>query len=156
VPLTIIDPDDPASVGYDPCTGDPSHIANKLVGAFTFSGEAEIYKQVAMEAVPLICRAIQSTGEDVTLPGIYDALGKGGLLRLSRSAPKFRDRLLQLDDSAGGVGTAGYIGLQRRLGALMEGKFGDLFAMRPALDWHEVTSRPGVTYFALSATGASE
>lgn len=157
IPFNMVDPDERRSLGYDPCTGDPAHIANKLVGAFSFSGEAEIYKQVAMEVVPVIARALGLAGEPVTLRRIYDALGKGGLARLGRTpgVESMRDRLDGLEQG-GGVGSAGYVGLQRRLGALLEGKFGELFAKKPTLDWNTVTRKPSVTYFSLSATATSE
>ena len=157
IPFNMVDPDERKSLGYDPCTGDPAHIANKLVGAFSFSGDAEIYKQVAMEVVPVIARALGLAGEPVTLRRIYDALGKGGLARLGRTpgVESMRDRLDGLEQG-GGVGAAGYVGLQRRLGALLEGKFGELFEKKPALDWGAVTRKPSVTYFSLSATATSE
>ncbi len=157
LPFTAVDPDATDTVGYDTCSGTAAAVANKLVGAFTFGGEAEIYKQVAMEVIPVIVRAMQAAGTEVTLDGIYDALGRGGLSQLGRrpGAEAFRDRLLALED-AGGVGAAGYVGLQRRLGALMEGTFGELFRRRPALDWEAEFSEPHVTYVSLSATAASE
>jgi hypothetical protein len=157
VPFTLVDPRDKRSVGYDPCSGDAASVANKIVGAFTFSGEAEIYKQVAMEVIPVICRAMLATGTPVTLDGIYTALARGEMSRLGRrnGAEAYRERLEQLED-AGGVSAAGYVGLQKRLGALMEGAFGDLFSKRPALDWHKQTVRPHVTYLSLSATAAGE
>lgn len=156
VPFSIVDPNDPDTLGYDPCTGDPSHIANKLIGAFSFGPEAEIYKNVAMEVVPVIARAIQARGDNVTIDAIYDALGKSGLIQLARTQEGvLRARLMELDESTG-VGKAGYSGLQRRLGALMEGRFGPLFEKRPALDWRLVSKEPSVTYIALSATAAGE
>jgi hypothetical protein len=157
VPLVLIDPHNPRSVGYDPCTGDAAAIANKIIGAFTFSGEAEIYKQVAMEVVPVICRAMAAAKMPVTLDGIYEALQTGGLSHLGRreGADAYRARLEDLENS-GAVATSGYAGLQRRLGALMEGTFGELFRKRPALDWAKVTSRPHVVYISLSATAAGE
>jgi hypothetical protein len=110
-----------------------------------------------MEVIPVICRALAAAGKPVTLDVIYEALGKGGLSRVGRlpGADAFKDRLEDLDD-AGGVGAAGYSGLQRRLGALMEGTFGELFRKRPALDWQEQLAKPRVTYLSLSATGAGE
>ncbi len=157
VRFTTVDPKDPNSIGYDPCSGDAAAVANKLIGAFSFTGEAEIYKQVAMEVIPLICRALEASGTDVTLDAIYEALNRGGLARLGRraGAEAYRARLDDLDDS-GGVGAAGYAGLQRRLGALMEGTFGELFRKRPALDWQKQLARPRVTYLSLSATAAGE
>jgi hypothetical protein len=157
LPLTTVDPRDPDSLGYDPCSGDAAAVANKLVGAFTFSGEAEIYKQVAMEVVPVVCRAMTAAGQEVSLHAIYEALNKGGLSRLGRQpgAEPYKERLTELEDS-GGVGAAGYVGFQRRLGALMEGTFGELFRKQPALSWHEQLASPRVTYLSLSATAAGE
>lgn len=157
VPFTVVDPKDKKSVGYDPCSGDAAAVANKLIGAFSFTGEAEIYKQVAMEVIPLICRALEASGTQVTLDEIYQALDRGGLGRLGRreGADAYRARLEDLEDT-GGVGAAGYAGLQRRLGALMEGTFGDLFRKRPALDWSKQLRQPKVTYLSLSATAAGE
>ena len=155
--INLVDPDDLATLGYNPCEGDPAHIANKLVGAFTFSGNAEIYKQVALEVVPVIARALSLAEKKITLRAIYDALGKGGLHRLGREVPDghMQDRLNALGNVEG-VGAAGYLGLQRRLGALLEGKFGHIFEKRPALIWPVVTGSPSVTYFSLSATATSE
>jgi Helicase HerA, central domain len=157
VPYTVVDPQNENSVGYDTCSGDAATIANKLIGAFSFSGEAEIYKQVAMEVVPVVCRAMVAAGEPITLDSIYDALGRGGLARLGRStgAEAYRQRLEDLEHS-GGLGTAGYVGLQKRLGALIEGTFGELFRRRPALDWEHEMHTPRVTYLSLSSTAAGE
>src|SRR4029077_15724762 len=85
VPFTVVDPHDENSVGYNPCSGDAPTIANKLIGAFSFSGEAESYKQVAMEVIPVICRAMAAANIEITLDAIYDALGRGGLARLGRA-----------------------------------------------------------------------
>ena len=157
VPFTIVDPQDENSIGYDPCSGDAPAIANKLIGAFSFSGEAEIYKQVAMEVIPVICRAMAAANIEITLDSIYEALGSGGLARLGRApgAEAYRERLTDMDAS-GGIGAAGYVGFQKRLGALMEGTFGELFRRRPSLDWAEQMSQPCVTYLSLSSTAASE
>jgi Type IV secretion-system coupling protein DNA-binding domain len=87
VAFTIVDPQDATTVGYDPCTGDAATIANKLIGAFSFSDEAESYKHVAMEVVPVICRAMLAAGIGITLSTMYEALGRGGLARLLVVAP---------------------------------------------------------------------
>jgi hypothetical protein len=47
-------------------------------------------------------------------------------------------------------------GLQRRLGALLEGKFGELFRTQPMLAWERALAKPSVTYIALSALASSE
>jgi hypothetical protein len=159
VPFTVVDPFDRKTIGYNPCSGEPSAVANKIVGAFTFSGEAEIYKQVAMEVIPIVCRALAAAGTEISLATIYDVLRPGGLTRLARQLDDahedLRIRLEDLDEPRG-VGAAGLVGLQRRLGALMEGAFGQIFSKRPALDWAKVTRKPQVTYLSLSATAAGE
>lgn len=158
LPYAVVDPHDPKSVGYDPCSGTPAAVSNKIIGAFTFSGEAEIYKQVAMEVIPLICRALVASKSAVTLDAIYDALNRGALAQLARRPgvdDALRTRLEDLE-SGGGVGAAGYAGLQHRLGALMEGTFGELFRQTPALDWASQVKKPQVTYLSLSATAAGE
>ncbi len=157
VPFAYVGPDEPGSLGYDPCTGDPSHVANKLIGAFSYGPDAEIYKNIAMEVMPVICRAVQASGRDVTLDEVYDALGRNGLLKLARNASgRVKDRLMQLEESSGSIGAAGYSGLQHRIGALLEGRFGPVFEQRPALDWSAAAARPCVSYIALSVTAASE
>jgi hypothetical protein len=55
-----------------------------------------------------------------------------------------------------GIARNGYAGLQFRLRAVAEGKFGDILSRRPALDWSAVSSRPGVTYLGLPTTAAAE
>ncbi len=157
LPFTLVDPRDPDTAGYDPCSGDAAAIANKLIGAFSFSGEAEIYKHIAMEVVPVICRAMAASNTHISLDSIYGALNRGALSRLGRrdGAEPFRERLEQLEES-GGIGAAGYIGLQRRLGALIEGSFGEVFRRMPALSWAKQLATPHVTYLSLSATAASE
>jgi hypothetical protein len=164
--LNIVDPYSRNGLGYDPCGcrgfDKPAEqagaaVANKLAGAFVYSGEAEVYKHAAMEVIAVIGKAMTAMGTEITLEGIYEALRTGGLARLGRmqGARKYRTRLADLDDS-GSVGAAGYDGLRKRLGALMEGTYGELFARRPALNWREVSERQSVTYIALSATAAGE
>ncbi len=43
LPFVVVDPDDPATIGYNPCQGTPADIANKLIGSFTFGEAGEIY-----------------------------------------------------------------------------------------------------------------
>jgi ABC-type oligopeptide transport system ATPase subunit len=159
LPFTVMDPYDSATIGYNPCSGDPAAVANKIVGSFPFAGEAEIYKQVAMEAIPVVCRGLNAAGIEISLTTIYEALRPGGLTRVARQLDAhhedLRVRLEDLDEPRG-VGAAGIVGLQRRLGALMEGAFGEIFRKQPALDWAKVTRTPQVTYLSLSTLATSE
>lgn len=152
VPLNLVDPDATDSLGYNPCTGDAASIANKLVGSFNFGPDAEIYENIAMEALPLAVRALQAAGEPLTLETLYDAIGTRGITKLAHKLPnddRTRQRLLDLD-SGDRLGSSGRAGFQHRLGSLMEGKFGELFRRQPALDWNTAFARPSVTYIALS------
>lgn len=156
LPYRVFSADDASSLGYDICTGDAADVANKLTGAFEYGPNAEVYKNAAMEVIPVIVRALQAAGTPVTLDAIYATLSKGGLGRLGRAAgPPHLDRIDSLDPGAP-LNAMAYAGLQRRLGALLEGKFGGLLGRRPAIDWDRSLSDGGVTYVRLSATASSE
>jgi hypothetical protein len=159
-PFRLVDPDHPHSLGYNPCTGDAPAVANKLVGTFTFGPNAEIYKHIAIETMSVAVRGLHAAGEQVTLESLYAAFGPRGLSKIAHRVTtdgRLRQRLLDLDPpDAERLGAAGRAGLQRRLGALLEGKFGGLFRAQPSLDWNEVAAEPSVTYLALSALASSE
>ena len=159
-PFYLVDPDDPRSLGYNPCSGDAPAVANKLVGTFTFGPSAEIYKNIAIEAVSVAVRGLQAAGEPVTLESLYTAFGPRGLALIARkitSDDRLRSRLLDLEaHNNDRVGAAGRAGLQRRLGSLLEGKFGGLFRDDTALDWDNAVTERSVTYVALSALASSE
>jgi Type IV secretion-system coupling protein DNA-binding domain len=164
VPFFLVDPDDPASLGYNPCSGDASAVANKLVGAFTYGPAAEIYKNIAMEAVPLAVRGLMATGEKVTLEALRAVFGTRGFAKLAQNIDtsdpqndRLKKRLLDLSAlETDRVSRSGQAGLQRRLGALLEGKFGELFRADEVLDWDNVLAQPSVTYVALSTLASSE
>jgi hypothetical protein len=159
VPLRIVDPDDPDSIGYNPCTGTPAEVTNKLLGAFTYEGAAEVFKMAAGQALPPIVRALSSLGRPVDLDAISETFRSGGMARLGRDAGEPHERILRDIESArksGGVAEQAYTGLQFRLGMLIQGKFGELFRMENALDWDTALASPSVTYLGLSATAASE
>jgi hypothetical protein len=164
LPFTLIDPDDPTSVGYDPCAGDASDISNKLVGVFNYEGAAEIYKHAAQQIIPVIARAIQATGRQVTLTRLTEALSTPAQLRrLARDAGGESEKQLQALAERmhlGGVVSEAYTGLGLRFGALLEGKFRTLFRSvdegKPTLNWDKVFATASVTYVALRATASSE
>lgn len=165
LPFYLVDPDEPAeSLGYNPCRGSPSDVANKLIGAFAFGESGEIYKQVAMNYIPILVRGLQAAGMPVNLASlakVCDQNEMGALARKAGQSPSggqaLQEQLLQLA-AAEGVGKAGSASLQHRFGALLQGKFGDLFEKDESqcLDWDAVLKMPSVTYVALSATAAPE
>jgi hypothetical protein len=156
VPFAAVDPDRDDSLGYDICTGDPAAVANKLLGAFAYEGAAEVYKHAAMEAIPVVLRAMHATGDPVTLAALHRSFDRGGLGQLGRRAGEPHAARLAALEQSGQVGQAAYSGLQRRLGALLEGRFGDILRDPRALDWERQLRRPSVTYVGLSATASSE
>jgi len=177
VPFHLIDPDDPNSLLYDPCSGEPSDVSNKLVGVFNYADAAEIYRLASMRVLPILVRALRAADKPVTLDAIVDCLlSPGSMERLGRDAGEpHRTRLLDLSQDVerdkGGILAQGHLGLGLRFGALLEGKFGPIFPATPdtihaekgnvphpgaALNWDKALSRPSVTYLALRATANSE
>lgn len=165
LPFVAVDPSDLDSLGYNPATGDAADVANKLLGAFSFGTEGEIYKQVAMRVVPVIVRGLIAAGRPVTLASVAQACEAGEMARLARQVGaaadgdgtqnELQDELLRLS-TAEGVGKAGIASLEYRFGSLLQGKFGPLFQKTPALDWDEVLVQPAVVYVSLPVTAASE
>lgn len=161
VPFLLVDPDDPDSLGYDPCTGDSADITNKLVGAFSYQDSAEIYKLVAMRVLPILVRGLVAAGRQITLNELALVLGNDAeMRRLGRDAGPPLDKQLTRIAEEKGVAEEGHKGLFLRFGALSEGKFGSIFRAkeegRPLLGWDEAFAAPSVTYIALRATAASE
>lgn len=162
LPFNLVDPDAPESLGYNPCSGNAAAVANKLVGAFTYGPTAEIYKNIAMEAIPIVVRALFAAGAEVSLQALYDAFGPRGMAKLAQTIPgsddeseRLRQRLLSID-TTDRITKGGHAGLQRRLGALLEGKFGNIFRATHAFDWDKALVEPSVTYIALSTLASSE
>lgn len=170
LPFILVDPlvgsADPDSVGYNPCTGSPSDIANKLLGSFTFGEAGEIYKQVGMHAIPIIVRGLLAIGIPVTLESISSSCGLNGVRVLAHKVETLdgagdvesalADELSSLIDDADAAGKSGVVSLQHRLGALIQGSFGPLFKASTFLDWDSALAKPSVVYVSLPVTGASE
>jgi DNA polymerase III delta prime subunit len=168
VPLYTVDRSDPSSLGYDPCSGDPSQISNKLVGAFDFTGIAGVYQQVALDAVTKVVAAIHARDHGVvTLGAIIAALQTDQMDRLGRDAnaaatavpkgsPGYVDHQALLAALARStektrVLQEGLVGIQKRLAAVESGTFGTLLHRTPALDWDTALATPGIVYISLPA-----
>lgn len=173
LPFILVDPladaHDPNAVGYNPCTGSPSDIANKLLGSFTFGEAGEIYKQVGMHAIPLIVRGLVATGRPVTLATIASSCGINDLRVLAHKVETMNgdsgagetetalaEALSELIDDGDTAGKSGVISLKHRLGALTQGAFAPLFTASSYLDWDAALAKPSVVYISLPVTGASE
>jgi hypothetical protein len=164
IPFALVAPDDPASLRYNPCTGTPSQISNKLVGAFSFGAEAEIYKNIAQEVLPVLIRALRAAGRQVTLRALFQGLAPEGMIGLTRALSDDDDALrAHLRDLADRRSPypAGYAGMRSRLGALLEGMYGQLFTLAPdgttpVLDLAASLRSPSITYISLPAMEAAE
>jgi hypothetical protein len=160
-PFNLVAPDDPASLLYNPCTGTPSQISNKLIGAFSFGEAAEIYKNIAQEVIPVLVRAIRAAGRPVTLETLARSLAPEGMVGLSRAIPSgldgVADYLRDLSDRRAPY-PAGYAGMRSRLMALLQGMYGQLLmpGEGESLDLDAAFDAPAITYISLPAMEASE
>jgi hypothetical protein len=159
-PLRVVNPlDGDKTYGYNPCTGDGPDVANKLVGAFSFGADAEIYKNIGSYVISMTVDAMRRGARAVTIASLITALNSGGLADLAADLPEgdaLRDDLLRLDTKPTDLEKKGMAGMAARLRALATGRFGPVFRTEPAIDWDADTARQEVVFFALSATGAPE
>ena len=159
--LRIVAPDDPGSLRYNPCEGTPSQISNKLIGAFNFGETAEIYKQIAQEIIPVLIRAIRASSKPVTIAAVARALSPQGMVGLSRSIPpedeELAEYLADLSDRKAPY-PAGYAGMRSRLGALLQGMYGQVLTptQDPPLDLDAAFAGNSITYISLPAMEGSE
>ena len=161
LPLRVIDPENAdGTYGYNPCTGDGPAVANKLVGAFAFGADAQIYSQISMNVISVAVDAMRRAGQPVTVASLIAVLSKGGLALLADALPRddpARSDLLDLDSlPASDITKRGIEGMRARLRSLASGRFGPVFRAEPAIDWDAVTTEQAVTFFGLPTTAAPE
>lgn len=165
VSLYTIDRSDPHTLGYNPCAGTASDIGNRLVGAFTFTGIAAVYQQIALDAVTKVAAAVEARDGTVTLSALVTSLQVDEMATLGRAAasatkgvardaPDYVDYIAQLTalssaTRATRVLQEGVIGIQKRLSSLDSGTFGALLRRTPSLDWDVITTQPSLTYVSM-------
>lgn len=160
LPYREIVPGAPASLGYNPCArGTHAQVADKLVSAFRHGANAEIYRLIAQESIAMIAAAVRALGEELTVQRLRRELDHKRIpslaARLTGVAPALREDLLDLANR-GRLAMEALEGMRARLGALMQGTYGELFESRAdVLDLDEAFASPGVTYFALPALAAT-
>jgi Zn-dependent protease with chaperone function len=161
-PFQVVAPGDPRTLRYNPCSGTPSQVSNKLVGAFAFGPDAEIYKNIVQETLPIVVRALLVTSQPVTLATISEALDMKAMLGLAARVGDKDDAARQLlvsFSNRGSLYASAFAGMRARLGALMHGEFGEVFASdgpAPVLDLAGAFTSPGITYISLPAMASSE
>jgi hypothetical protein len=212
-------PGQPDSLHYNPCRlGSAAQVANKLVGAFAFGPEAEIYKNVGIESLSVLIRAARlsadlarlraaiegspgdsgtalrglgpgasTRSQDVTIETLRGYLEPARMRRLAQGLdPAAVEKVLadlegitswcevgtttpvraetaihlahELMDLAarGAPSPSAYAGMRSRLGALLHGEFGTVFADGPQLELDRSLDQPGVTYISLPAMASNE
>ena len=160
-PYTELVPGVPDSLGYNPCTvGSRSQVADKLVSAFAYGPNAEIYRVIAQEAIAVVVGVLRALDEQVTVRRLRQELDRArmaGLAHRARTvAPQLAADLADLG-KRGGIHGEALEGMRARLGALLHGEYGELFERDgEQLDLGDALVRPGVTYISLPALAVSK
>ena len=167
LPLQLFDPSDPASLGYNPCTGRPDEVASKLCGSFSFDGVADVYSQVGLVAITRIVAALQGAGKPFRLDDVvaaFEATGLADLQRIYRELdkaartaglpPPDMGPLARLEGEIASAKAArlvqeGHLGIAKRLAALAEGAFNELLRREDTIDLAAASSATSLTYLGL-------
>jgi hypothetical protein len=150
-------PGHPATWTYDICAGDPIAVGNRLVGAFEFGFEAQVYRNLAQSILPLVIQGLLSAGVVCDLDTLRFSLDRAHLTGLVRRLPdsQLKSELMTLREDELHRNTLS--GLVGRLRALRFGLFGQwLLPSERTLDLAASLVEPGLTYLGLPATAASE
>jgi hypothetical protein len=142
---------------YDLCAGDPSSVGNRLIGAFDFGREGQVYRNLSQALVPMAVRAMHESGEACTLDSLRYSLSEAHLSGLARRTVDVglkTELLAMVNDPLHRTTLSGITG---RLRTLRYGVFGPwLLPSDRTLDLAECVRSPGITYLGLPATAASE
>jgi Helicase HerA, central domain/TraM recognition site of TraD and TraG len=156
-PLRIWLPGDSDSWTYDLCAGEPSAVGNRLVGAFDFGREGQVYRNLSLALVPLAVRALVESGQACTLDSLRYSLEETHLAGLARRTidVELKAELLTMVNNP--LHRTTLAGITGRLRTLRYGVFGSsLLPSSRTLDLQACLQSPGVTYLGLPATAASE
>jgi hypothetical protein len=142
---------------YDLCAGEPSAVGNRLVGAFEFGREGQVYRNLSQALVPLVVRALADSGQACTLDSLRYSLDETHLAGLARRTVnvELKNELLTMVNNP--LLRTTLSGIAGRLRMLRFGVFGEaLLPSERTLDLAECLHSAGVTYLGLPATAASE
>ena len=160
-PYAELVPGATSSLGYNPCAaGSRSQVADKLVSAFAHGPNAEIFRVIAQEAIAVLVGVLRALDEPVTVRRLRQELDRprmAGLAHRARTvAPQLAADLADLG-KRGGVNAEALDGMRARLGALLQGEYGELFEREgEQLDLYEALGRAGVTYVGLPALAVTK
>lgn len=159
LPFRLVDPEEPdETMGYNPATGAPAQVSNKLVGAFSYGG-GEVFKNVAQATIPQVAAALVAAGRPVNLETVAAHLNREAIrnlaLKTKTPAAKKLESRFKNDER---VQNASLVGMQARLDALRFGGYGTIFEPREGREDLDLAAafKRGVTYVSLSAMASSE
>jgi Type IV secretion-system coupling protein DNA-binding domain len=142
---------------YDPCTGEPTAIGNRLVGAFEHGPNGQVYRNLSQAVIPLAARSLIESGQPCTLDTLRTSLDRAHLTGLARRMPDVvikAELIAMLQDE---LHKRAISGLAGRLRSLRYGVFGPyLLPSERTLDLEASLDQPGISYLGLPATAASE
>lgn len=157
VPMRAWQPDRPDTWTYNPCAGTPTAVANRLIGAFEHGRDGQIYRNLSQALIPIVVESLTQTGQECTLDTLRFSMDSAHLAGLARriADPTVKAELVSmLHDELHRRALSGLVG---RLRSLRLGGFGSvLMPSDQTLDLTDCLRGPGVTYFGLPATAASE
>lgn len=142
---------------YDLCSGDPTAVSNRLVGAFDHGREGQVYRHLSQAILPLTVTALVDSGQPCTLDSLRYCLDETHLVGLARRIVDgdLKTELLTMVNNP--LHRTTLSGLAGRLRTLRYGVFGPwLLPSDRTLDLAECLKTAGVTYLGLPATAASE
>lgn len=158
LPFHLVDPQEPEkTLKYNPAAGEPADVANKLIGAFRFGPQAEVFKQVSQEILPVLAGALRENGDRVTLKNLSQGMNSKRIIALSSGEGPASEELASID-AASKLHEQSYAGMRARLNSLRHGSYGPVFDLEEGaeeLDLEEALSS-GVTYISLPAMASSE
>ena len=150
-------PGAPDTWTYDLCAGRPTEVGNRLIGAFDFGRDGQVYRNLSQALVPLAVRALHESGQPCTLDSLRYSLDEAHLAGLARKTVDvgLKTELLAMINNP--LHRTTLSGVTGRLRTLRYGVFGEwLLPSDRTLDLAACMRSPGVTYLGLPATAASE
>ena len=151
-PFRIWLPGHPDSWTYDICAGEPTAIANRIVGAFEHGRDGQVYRNLSQALVPLAAQALLNAGRACTLDTLRYSLDEAHLTGLARHEADVAIRTELVSMLQNKLHRETLSGIAGRLRALRFGVFGaSLLPSDRTLDLTACLAARGVSYLGLPA-----
>lgn len=163
VTFRLLDPAFPdQTLRYNPCSGTPADVSNKLIGSLSFGDEGEVYKQSSQLSIGLVTSALQALRRPVTLTSLQAGLNPAAMRTLSgdlaRAGKPELARYVKDVVDGGRVPAEALETLRARLANLQRSHFAPILEDPTKENSFDLDAAlaSGVTYISLPATAASE